>query len=496
MGMACPLRHFYTHPVRDLGPIAASSWPELTTNPRPYAGLATSFGGDVEYRPRIEGKIPQSLRGTLYRNGPGLFDRAGLRKRMILDGDGLAQAYRFDEEGVLFTARFIRTPKFVDEDRAGAFLYPTWSTLSPMGWKKNVGARIANQAGVTIVEHAGRLLAFDEGQRPVQLDARSLATLGEIDLAPANPKLTFQAHWKWDVGGKGWVPLSLTYGRHLTAEAFFFDESGAPTGSAKAVLPRGVYIHDWFLTAHHMVFLLHPGFVPLGSYLKLLSGTATFAESVRWKPEEGNLIAVVPRSGGAPRLFETDALWMWHSANAYDRGQEIVMDFVGNSTGGGIGTDQSGFYDVMAGREPRLDAEPVSKLHRYVLDLGSGEVRHEVLADGWNFEMPYVDPRDRLKPHRHVYLARADEGQLFWSAVVRLDVKSGAASEFHFGEGAYCTEPVYADGWILTVVYEHRTRKSHLAVLDAEHLSDGPVARVRLEQALPLSFHGSFASRH
>jgi all-trans-8'-apo-beta-carotenal 15,15'-oxygenase len=35
------------------------------------------------------------LQGTLYRNGPGLFDRGGGRKRMLLDGDGMIQAYQF-----------------------------------------------------------------------------------------------------------------------------------------------------------------------------------------------------------------------------------------------------------------------------------------------------------------------------------------------------------------------------------------------------------------
>lgn len=485
-----------------LGPISSDLWPPLGDNPRAYAGLATSFAEDVHYRPPIEGKVPEGLRGTLYRNGPGLFDRDGRRKRMILDGDGLAESFRFDGDGVDFTARFIRTPKFIDEEKAGRFLYPTWSTLSPAGWWRNIGARIKGQAGVTIVDWAGRLLAFDEAQKPVELDPATLSTRGEIDLVPGRDELVFQAHWKWGARSQEWIPLVIRYGKTMTAEAFFFDPKGQSTGSRKVELPRAVYIHDWFVTENHLVFLLHPGFVPLGSYLKLLAGMGTFAEIVRWKPSEGNVIAVVPKRGHDPvRLFETEALWMWHSANAYERGKEIVLDFVGSADGGGIGQGDSGFYQIMSGQAPTIPAEPSSLLYRYVLDLQNRTSRREVLADGRNFEMPFLDPTVRAVAHRYVYLAQSDLDQLFWSSVVRQDTATGKREAFHFGEQAFCTEPVFAsartgregDGWLLTVVYEHARRQSHLAVLDASRLADGPIARVRLRHALPLSFHGCFS---
>ncbi|MEM2906698.1 MAG: carotenoid oxygenase family protein, partial [Candidatus Odinarchaeota archaeon] len=52
-------------------------------------GLATSLTSENTYEATVEGTIPADLRGVLYRNGPGLFDRDGLRKRNILDGDGM-----------------------------------------------------------------------------------------------------------------------------------------------------------------------------------------------------------------------------------------------------------------------------------------------------------------------------------------------------------------------------------------------------------------------
>ena len=68
---------------------------------RPYLGLATSLHEEHSYEARLEWAIPAQLRGTLYRNGPGLFDRGGFRKRNLLDGDGMVQSFRFYDGAAL-----------------------------------------------------------------------------------------------------------------------------------------------------------------------------------------------------------------------------------------------------------------------------------------------------------------------------------------------------------------------------------------------------------
>ena len=55
-------------------PLTASGIPKLTKQPLGSPlGLATSLKQEYTYQAGVEGKIPQELRGTLYRNGPGLF---------------------------------------------------------------------------------------------------------------------------------------------------------------------------------------------------------------------------------------------------------------------------------------------------------------------------------------------------------------------------------------------------------------------------------------
>src|SRR3954468_5943968 len=53
--------------------------------------LARSEHGGRDYVPRVEGRLPAGLEGSLYRNGPGLFERGGRRKPHLLAADGLVQ---------------------------------------------------------------------------------------------------------------------------------------------------------------------------------------------------------------------------------------------------------------------------------------------------------------------------------------------------------------------------------------------------------------------
>ena len=71
----------------------------------------------------IEGTLPPELRGTLYRNGPGLFGQFGMRYTHPFEGDGAITAIRFEDGGVR-RVEDPRTPPGSREERAaGKLLY-------------------------------------------------------------------------------------------------------------------------------------------------------------------------------------------------------------------------------------------------------------------------------------------------------------------------------------------------------------------------------------
>ncbi len=481
-------------------PFKKDVFPDFGDPARPYLGLATSLREEHDYEAVTEGRVPRELAGTLYRIGPGLFDRGGLRKRSVLDGDGMVQSFHFHGGGVHYRNRFVRTAKFVDEEKSGSFLYPTWSTQAPGGWLANFWGpgRIKNQAGITVYLRNGRLYAFDESAFPYELDPETLATIGETRFGLPPEFTIYAAHSKIDPVTGEWLHFGLSYAREATLHVTVFAGDGTLKSHRAVALPRYVYMHDWFVSERHLIFNLHPVEISIWG---VILGRRSLIDALRWRPEHGNLIMVMERGGtGAPLFMEAPPCFMWHSLNAHERGGEVIADFIGyQNPDHFIGANPIS-SSIMTGR-PGEHAFP-GQICRYLVNPAKRQVRQEKFSGG-SYEWPRINELHRCHPHRFGYMAKTRPGDFFWSAICRVDMESGRMEDYDFGPGNYCSEPVFAPlpgtsyteagpepGWLLSEVYQSRSRTSYLAVLRAERLADGPAALVHLTHHAPFSYHG------
>jgi all-trans-8'-apo-beta-carotenal 15,15'-oxygenase len=273
-------------------------------------------------------------------------------------------------------------------------------------------------------------------------------------------------------------------------------------------LPRPVFLHDWFITERHCVFILHPGLTPLRGVAAMLLGWRSPADVLRWQPALGNLVLVLDRAGpSTPLRLEAEAAWMWHALNAYEAHGEIIADFLGAPEMGGLGHPDAPFFAVMRGHAPAPPApEARARVRRYVINLAARTLREDVIAADDGYEMPVVNPHLSCHRHRYGYCTRHGQAGWLWSSVARVDTQTGLVTSYDFGPGHYCSEPVFVPqpgvvyeagaavepGWLLTVVYHAATHHSSLAILAAEQVAAGPVAWVHLTHHVPLSFHGSW----
>jgi all-trans-8'-apo-beta-carotenal 15,15'-oxygenase len=143
-------------------------------------------------------------------------------------------------------------------------------------------------------------------------------------------------------------------------------------------------------------------------------------------------------------------------------------------------------------------------VRRYVIDPAARTLREETVAHDSGYEMPFVNPRHSCHRHRYGYFARSGQADWLWSSIARVDTQTGKVESYDFGQGHYCSEPVFVPqpgrtyeagaaaepGWLLTLVYNAHTRRSYLAVLAADHVAAGPTALVHLRHHTPISFHG------
>jgi carotenoid cleavage dioxygenase len=140
----------------------------------------------------------------------------------------------------------------------------------------------------------------------------------------------------------------------------------------------------------------------------------------------------------------------------------------------------------------------------YEFDLATGECRERQLDDR-SAEFPRCDERRVGYENRWGY-ALVGEGRDILGPgghrVLRYDRRGGHSVAHDFGPGHFPGEPVFVprrpdadegDGFVLVVVFDGESGRSYVAVLDAQHLADRPLARAHLRQRVPLGFHGNFA---
>jgi carotenoid cleavage dioxygenase len=206
----------------------------------------------------------------------------------------------------------------------------------------------------------------------------------------------------------------------------------------------------------------------------------------RWNPDYPARIGVLPRDaeGDAIRWFDIDPCFVFHTLNAYDDGDTVVVDVVKHPRM---------FDTVLDGPD-----EGPTVLSRFTLDLATGRAREDGF-DQRSQEFPRHD--ERLTGRRHRYgWAVGFEGGRTGDAVLRHDLDAGRTDVRRLGDGLEASEFCFVptpggtaedDGVLLGYVFDHAEGRSHLRVLDAASLED--VAAVHLPGRVPAGFHGNWA---
>lgn len=460
--------------------------------------LAVSEKGGRNYSPEVEGRVPEAIQGTLYRNGPGLFERGGVRKQGVLDGDGLVQALTFDSAGVRYRNAFVETPKFKAEKAASKYQHATWTTRRPGGPLRNLGGGdLISQAGVTVYPVNGKLIARDETGDSFVLDPTDLSLVetmmaGEPQTAA---QVGYKAHSKYDPKTGEWLLVGQEFGPTMQLHMSTYDKAFRLTSSHRFAAPRQVYLHDFMVTEHYFIFVLHPCYI---SPLSFLTGFKSLTDGMRWKQADGNIVALYPRAGGEPQFFDAPGAFMWHALNAYEVGDEVIADFVGYDDPDHFIGDDPLVKALMEGRTG--NAAVPGSVRRYRINPTAGVLKEEII-DGGTHEFPMLDERLALSEHTYGYLAygglsAANDG------LKRLNLKTGDAQSFRFDGAVQVGEPIFVPkpgapfdtGWLIAQCLDGDKGKSFFGIWDAETVDRGPISKIWLSHHAPISFHGAWSA--
>ncbi len=451
----------------------------------------------------IEGEIPAELTGTVFRNGPGLTDVNGYRLKHPFDGDGMINSIAIKDGKAFYRNKFVRTEGYVAEQRSGKCEYRgVFGTQKPGGVLANAfDVKLKNIANTHVVYWGGKLLALWEAAEPHQLDASTLETKGLDYLDGLLGKGdAFAAHPKFDPDCEGsprMVNFGVKAGLSSTISLYEFTPDGAITRQHKHSLPGFAFLHDFAITPNYCIFVQNPvSFNPL----PFVVGLKGAAECIQFNPKNPTKIVVIPRSGeGEVRFFNTDPCFVFHHANAFEREGQLILDSVCYDNFPTL--DDAEDYSTVD-----FDHVPASQLWRFTVDLKTEKVDVEKLIER-PCEFPALNPNNVGREYRYLFIG-ATHGKVKnapLQALVRRDMTTGEEQFWSAAPKGFGGEPLFVarpdataedDGWVLLWIYNAQSDRTELTIFNAQDITTGPVATLKLKHHVPYGLHGSFVDKY
>ncbi|WP_129113262.1 carotenoid oxygenase family protein [Halegenticoccus tardaugens] len=461
------------------------------------AGFRTQREELSDARLPVEGSFPDWLRGTLFVNGPGQFEVGGESLIHWFDPLAMLRRFRFDDDGVSYANRFVRSRDFEYARRKGGVRTPFPGTPPDRSvvtrLRQLLSGTFPDNPVIGVQRLGGRFLAVTESPHGLAFDPETLETTGRVDLTAGLDSDLTLAHVHYDHDAETFWNLGVSYGRETTYTLFERPaDGGAPTALSRLRFEGAPYVHSFALTERYAVLTINAFGLDATALLRGAVTGGTFLDAFGPLGVPTRFVVLDRSTGAHVRTLEAPPAFVYHHANAYERDGVLVVDLVAFE-------DERAVTELTL-RNLRSDspALPRGDLIRYRLPLEGGSAERRRLHRG-PVEFPMVDYRRRGgRPHRYVYLAETADGSALPTAVTKVDVESGRVRRWR-EPGTYPGEPVFVpaprsdaedDGVLLSVLLSPPADRSELVCLDASTLSE--LGRAPLPHRLPYAFHGQF----
>lgn len=442
----------------------------------------------------VAGQIPADLDGLYVRNTENPLVPAFERYHPF-DGDGMLHAIRLQSGRARYKNRIIPTEALARELAAGGPVYAGIAEdprrSSHTGWGARGGLKDASSTDVVV--HRGRVLSthYQCGDA-YGFAAESMDFLGREPWVPqdtgisAHPKVcphTGELHY-------------FRYGKQAPYMHYgVVDARGERVLDIPVALPGPRLPHDMALSARHAIFNDFPIFWDPDLLARGIHRPV-------YRPGMPSRFAVVPRRGRPEdiRWFEARATYVLHFVNAFEDGDDVVLDGYAQQSPMPKPLAEHGEYAWLMRQVDLASLQP--QLRRWRFNLVTGKTTEEDLQASLS-EFPSLSDRVAGTRHRHVYAMTAKPGWFMFNGLLHTDLESGREQAFTYDDGVYCSESPVAprtgataedDAYLVTFTMDTIRDVSECHIFDARHLADGPIARVRLPERIASGTHATWAA--
>jgi beta,beta-carotene 9',10'-dioxygenase len=440
----------------------------------------------------LSGELPRWLSGSLLRTGPAKFEVGEQAMRHWFDGLAMLHRFTLAEGKVSYASRFLQSRAYRASKEQGRIVYAEFATDPCRSLFKRVQSMFApgftDNGNVNVARLGEQYVAMTETPLPVQFDPDTLESAGVHPYEAPGQLSTAHPHADRATGAM--INYAAKLGPRSSYRFFTVaGQSSAPQLIGSLPVREPAYMHSFGLTERWLVLAEFPFVV---NPISLALAGRPYIENYHWKPELGTRFTLVDRtSGEALGGFRSEACFAFHHVNAYDDGEDVVVDLCTYPDAGVI---EDLYLERLRAGKPVAGAA----LRRFRLSTAERSVSASLLSDS-NLELPRINySRCNERPYRYVW-GNANGPSGWFERIVRIDTLDGASLSWS-EPGCYPGEPVFVarpeaededDGVLLSVVLDADAAGSFLLVLDARDLSE--LARAEVPHPIPFGFHGQFA---
>ncbi|XP_011087733.1 carotenoid 9,10(9',10')-cleavage dioxygenase 1-like [Sesamum indicum] len=461
----------------------------------------------------VKGHLPECLNGEFVRVGsnPKFAPVAGYH---WFDGDGMIHGLRIKDGKATYVSRFVKTSRLKQEELYGGPKFMKFGDMKGIFGLIMVNMHMLRTklkvldasygfgtANTAIVYHHGKLMALHEGDKPYAIKVLEDGDLQTIGMLDYDKRLahTFTAHPKVDpftgemfTFGYSQTPPYVTY-RVISKEGVM--EDPVPITIADPVM-----MHDFAVTENYAIFMDLPLYFRPKEMVKEKKLMFTF------DPTKKARFGVLPRYAKNElliRWFELPNCFIFHNANAWEEGDEVVLI-------------------TCRLQNPDLDMfsssvkEFTNELYEMRFNLKNGLASQKRLSVS-AVDFPRVNENYTGRNQHYVYgtilgstakvtgIIKFDLHAEPETGKEKLEVGGNITGIFDLGPGKFGSEAVFVprqpgtasdedDGYLIFFVHDENTGKSAVNVIDAKTMSADPVAVVELPKRVPYGFHALFVT--
>ena len=463
--------------------------PTIAANPFLQGNFAPVQEEVVAKNLKIIGKLPPDLDGMFVRNGPNP-QFPPIRNYHWFEGDGMLHGVRIREGAASYRNRYIRTRGWQQEQSRGQSIYgsildpldmrlilrTSWNSLTRRDLMKNTG-------NTALIYHDQKLLALWEAGAPYEIELPELKTVGPYNYC-GKLRHQFTAHPKIDPATGEMLFFGYDPFKPIICYSIA-DGDGQLVSTTRIKVPRPVMMHDFAITRRYTIFLDMPFTF---NVMRGIRGQP----ALKFEPELGARFGILPRhgEGEAIKWFDVAAGYAFHTLNAYEEGDEVVI----------LACRTDAFPDsffMPPNGGPIIGPEWTPVMYRWRINLKSGSVRETALDDIAS-EFPKVNEQMIGANMRYGYTSTLMTSA---NALLKYDFAKGT-TDLHThgpgrigGEGVFVSRPdpqTEDDGWVITYVHDEQLNRSELIIVAARDFSARPIARIQIPVRVPYGFHGAW----